>query len=92
MMAPGTQPTPSSGAVTAAPIPQSTAAPPRPPSVTFVPGFDVQPASAKTATAAVIYIVFMIGFPFLNAGMITHRVVGGGAIRAPDDSTTRQGG
>jgi hypothetical protein len=39
--------------------------------------------------AAVIDIIFMIGFPFLDAGMITGRFAGGDAIGTPDGATAR---
>jgi len=64
MMAPGTQPMPSSGAVAAAPMPQPTAAPPRPPSVRLAPGFGVHLARARSPAPAAIEIVILIGFPF----------------------------
>jgi hypothetical protein len=48
MIAPGMHPTPRRGAVTAAPMPQPTAAPPIAPSVALTPGLGVQAARASS--------------------------------------------
>src|ERR1700757_2952734 len=52
MIAPGTHPTPRRGAVTAAPIPHPTAAPPTAPSVALVPGLGVHAARVSNVPAA----------------------------------------
>jgi hypothetical protein len=70
MIAPGTHPTPSTGAVTAAPIPQPTAAPPRAPSVAFVPGLAVHAARASIVPA-VRMILIAFSFTVSDACAIT---------------------
>src|SRR5262249_53518759 len=52
MIAPGMQPTPRSGAVAAAPMPQPTAAPPTAPSLAVTPGLGVQAARASNDPTA----------------------------------------